>query len=135
MAKLVPFFRIFCRRYCESNNPAFAMAAEALIDGMDLDASWCRMSLGATLLEELKFALKLVEGKGCHIFDPSLGEVTCHVASTEEAQRIRKIPGTEESVFARISSRTASSTAALTVTKYGYPPQSSRILSSPYLSS
>lgn len=73
MPKLLPFFRGLCRRYCESNDLAFAMAAEVLIDGIDLDASWYRMNLNITLPGELIFALKFVKDKDSRIFDLLLG--------------------------------------------------------------
>jgi hypothetical protein len=74
MPKLAPFFKGLCRKYCESHDIVFAIAAEALIDGMDLDESWCRMNLDVTRPEELEFALKLVEGKHSRISDFSLND-------------------------------------------------------------
>jgi len=59
LPKLAPLFRGLCWRYCKIKDPAFAMAAEALIDGVDLDEGLCRMHVGALLPKELKFALKL----------------------------------------------------------------------------
>ena len=56
------------------------MAAEALVDGMNLDEEWCRASLPATQSDELNFALRLVRGKGSRIADFSPNEVTCFIA-------------------------------------------------------
>jgi len=72
------------------------MAAESLVDGLDLDYNWCQENL-ADLPDVLTFALTLVEGKRTRVFDPSLGQVTCFIANKEEARRLHEIPGVQES--------------------------------------
>jgi hypothetical protein len=42
---LGPFFSGQCAGYLGTNHPMFAMAAERLVDGMDLDEEWCRQHI------------------------------------------------------------------------------------------
>lgn len=49
-----------------------AIAAELLVDGMDLSEDWCRLNFHASECDELAFALGLVSGKGSRIDDFSL---------------------------------------------------------------
>ena len=63
LPRLAPFFKGLCRRYISARDPIAAIAAEQLVDGMDLDQNWCRSHLSAVHAEELAFAMTLVEGR------------------------------------------------------------------------
>ena len=91
--RFAPFFTGLCRTYIETKDAMAAIAAEALVDGMNLDEEWCKAYLPATHNDELNFALRLVRGKSSRIADFSPNEVTCFLADHEEAQRMLKIPG------------------------------------------
>lgn len=93
LPRFVPLFMGFCRTYIETQEVTAAIAAELLVDGMNLDGEWCRTHFHASQIDELSFALRLVRGKSSRIADFSPNEVTCFIADHQEAQRIRKIPG------------------------------------------
>lgn len=91
--RLPLFFMGLCKRYFESGDVVFAIAAEQLVDGMDLDEKWCRMHLPIEWPQELNFALGLVKGKPSRISEFFINTVSCFIQNEEEAQRIRKVPG------------------------------------------
>ena len=90
---LGPFFAGQCRKYLELRHATFAMAAEQVVDGMDLDKAWCEQHMRDATPEELNFAFDLVAGKASRIdyFWPD--KITCFIDTEEERQRILKIPG------------------------------------------
>lgn len=91
--RLPLLFTGLCRRYLESGDPISAIAAEQLVDGMDLDGNWCKTIFPAERSQELDFAFALVKGKRSRISEFSSNVVSCFIVSEEEAQRIKKIPG------------------------------------------
>ncbi|KAK2797611.1 hypothetical protein FQN50_009124 [Emmonsiellopsis sp. PD_5] len=93
LPRFAPLFLGFCRTYIETQEVTAAIAAELLVDGMNIDGEWCRTHFHSPQSDELNFALRLVRGKRSRIADFSLNEVTCFIADHQEAQRIRKIPG------------------------------------------
>lgn len=93
LPRFAPLFMGFCRTYIETQEITAAIAAELLVDGMNLDGEWCRTHFHASQIDELNFALRLVKSKGSRIADFSPNEVTCSIVDHQEAQRIRKIPG------------------------------------------
>ena len=93
MPSLLPFFRGLCRNYCETNSAVYAIAAEQLVDGMDLDEVWCRKHMPGLDSKELAYAMTLVEGKSSRIDDFSPNSVTCFIPNEVEAQRVLLIPG------------------------------------------
>ncbi|KAI9848713.1 MAG: hypothetical protein M1837_006800 [Sclerophora amabilis] len=93
MPRFPPFFTGLCRTYTETKEVMAAIAAELLVDGMNLDERWCLAHFPPSQSDALKFALTLIEGKSSRISDFSPNEVTCFIASREEAQRLLKIPG------------------------------------------
>ncbi|KKZ65773.1 hypothetical protein EMCG_08422 [[Emmonsia] crescens] len=93
LPRFVPLFMGFCRTYIETQEVTAAIAAELLVDGMNLDGEWCQAHFHASQIDELSFVLRLIRGKSSRIADFSPNEVTCFIADYQEAQRIRKIPG------------------------------------------
>lgn len=93
LPQFAPLFMGFCRTYIETKEVTAAMAAEALVDGTNLDEEWCRARFPTDQSDELKFALRLVRGKSSRIADFSPNEVTCFIADREGAERMRKVPG------------------------------------------
>jgi hypothetical protein len=71
----------------------YAIAAEQLVDGMDLDEMWCREHMPGPDSKELAYAVTLVEGKNSRIDDFSPNSVTCFIPNKVEAQRVLLIPG------------------------------------------
>lgn len=69
------------------------MAAEQLVDGMDLDEGWLEVQSSAMTLEEKNFATRLVQEKLARIDDFSENEITCYIPNKEEALRVLQIPG------------------------------------------
>jgi hypothetical protein len=90
---LGPFFSGQCAGYLGTNHPMFAMAAERLVDGMDLDEEWCRQHISASASETLSFALTLVAGKASRIDYFSSNTVTCFIPDEQERQRLLRVPG------------------------------------------
>lgn len=69
------------------------MAAEQLVDGMDLDEAWLDVQSAAMTLEETCFATKLVREKKSRIDDFSENQIICYISDKEEALRVLQIPG------------------------------------------
>lgn len=88
-----PFFKGLCRTYIATLDVTAAIAAEMLVDGMDISEDWCHDHLSPLENDELSFALRLVRGKGSRIADFSSNEVTCFITDRQEAQQAQKIPG------------------------------------------
>jgi hypothetical protein len=93
--RLPPLFAGLCRRYLESNDDVAMIAAEQLVDGMDLDGSWCTRNLCNASVEVHQLASGLIAGKQSRIDDFSENKVTCFITNAEEAERLRLIPGYE----------------------------------------
>lgn len=92
--RFTPFFKGLCRMYTETQEITAAIAAEFLVDGMNIDDEWCRTHFEHdSENSERNFALGLVAGKGSRIDDFSLNEVTCFIRDVAEAERIQKTPG------------------------------------------
>jgi hypothetical protein len=70
-----------------------AIAAEQLVDGMNLDEDWCSNHISQERHKELNFALQLVAGKDSRISDFTTNTITDFIASQEEAEMLHKIPG------------------------------------------
>jgi hypothetical protein len=93
--RLPSFFTGLCRKYLESKDDVAMIAAEQLVDGMDLDSSWCTRNLGSTSVEMHQLVNGLIAGKNSRIDDFSGNTITCFIANAEEAARLRLIPGYE----------------------------------------
>ena len=91
--RFVPFFAGLCEMYVDAREVMAMIAAEALVDSMNLDEKWCRDRLQNINPEIVDIALGLVSGKHSRISDFSPNQVTCYVPDTEEALRVRRIPG------------------------------------------
>ena len=91
--RFTPLFKGFCRTYVEAQEATAAMAAECLVDGMNIDEEWCHLHFDAFEHAESSFALKLVKGKRSRIDDFSPNQVTCFIPNLQVAQRLQKIPG------------------------------------------
>ncbi|KAH0545336.1 hypothetical protein FGG08_000635 [Glutinoglossum americanum] len=93
LPRLAPFLSGLIRLFNESKNYVFAMCAEQLVDGMDLDEGWCKSHLNAGFEEEYKFALKLVKGKSSRVAPMCPDFITCYISTPDEAGKVHKIPG------------------------------------------
>jgi hypothetical protein len=93
MPRLAPFFEGYCQKFCDTRDDLSAIAAEQLVDGMDLDADWCSNHISPERHKELDFALVLVAGKHSRISNFTPNTVTGYIASKEEAERLHRIPG------------------------------------------
>jgi hypothetical protein len=91
--RLAPFFKGFCSTYIATQEGTAAIAAELLVDGMDVDEEWCHAHLSTLERDELNFALRLVRGKRSRIPDFSSNEVTCFITDYTEAWQLQKVPG------------------------------------------
>jgi hypothetical protein len=70
------------------------IAAEQLVDGMDLDSGWCTRNLGISV-EMHQLVNGLIASKKSRIDDFSGNTVTCFIANVEEVARLRLILGYE----------------------------------------
>jgi hypothetical protein len=91
--RLAPFLYGLLRQFNESRNYVFAMCAEQLVDGMNLDEDWCKSHLNSRFEEEYKYALKLVKGKGRRISPMYPDCITCYINTPDEARKVCRIPG------------------------------------------
>ncbi|KAL2365200.1 hypothetical protein RJZ56_001818 [Blastomyces dermatitidis] len=91
--RFTPLFRGFCRSYIETQEATAAMAAECLVDGMNINEEWCHAHFDPPESAESGFALRLVNSRGSRIDDFSLNQVTCFIPDLQEAQRLQRIPG------------------------------------------
>ena len=91
--RLVPFFLGHCTRYCNSKAVDSAMAAEQLVDGMNLDEAWLGAQLPAMTSDEISFATKLVREKTSRMDDFSTNQITCYISDKNEAMKVLEIPG------------------------------------------
>ncbi|KAL2368935.1 hypothetical protein BDBG_06425 [Blastomyces gilchristii SLH14081] len=92
LPRFAPFFIGFCRSYVKKQETTSAIAAEMLVDGMDLKEEWCWTHFESES-EELSFALGLIGSKQSRISDFSPNTVTCFIVDDQERQRVKKIPG------------------------------------------
>jgi hypothetical protein len=95
MPRLPSLFSGFCHRFLESHDDVAMMAAEQLVDGMDLDEGWCQRNLRTSSPEVFKLANRLVVEKRSRLDDFSENTVTCFIPNDKEAARVRRIPGYE----------------------------------------
>ena len=90
---LPAFFLGACQRYSSTQDPIFAMIAQQLVDGMDLDEQWCSCFVPSSMDKELDFALSLVIKKS----EPEVGwkpdTIPRFNAEQAEALDILHIPG------------------------------------------
>ena len=93
--RLPTLFVGLCRRYLELNDDVAMIAAEQLVDGMNLDEDWCSRNLCKTSLQIQELANGMIAGKQSRIDDFSENAITCFITNTEEAERLRLIPGYE----------------------------------------
>jgi len=93
--RLPSLFAGLCWRYLESKDDVAMIAAEQLVDGMDLDDSWCTANLCNTSFEIYQLANGLIASKQSRIDDFSENTVTCFITNADEAERLRLIPGYE----------------------------------------
>lgn len=96
LPRLPPLFGGLCQRFLDTRDDIAMIAAEQLVDGMDLDDGWCERNFGGNSnLEVFHLAIGLVAGKHSRIDDFSENMVTCFIPNDEEARRVRQIPGYE----------------------------------------
>lgn len=91
--RFAPFFLGYVRTYTETSEATAAIAAELLVDGMNLDNQWCKAHCPISESDMLNFALRLVRGKSSRIADFSGNEVTCFISNWEEARKMAEISG------------------------------------------
>jgi hypothetical protein len=82
-----------CTRYIQSRDVVYAMAAEQLVDGMDIDVAWCQIHLALLFPHEQQFACDLIAGKLGRMDDFSENKITCYVADSKDLSNLRRIPG------------------------------------------
>lgn len=84
-----------CRRFLESHDDIAMIAAEQLVDGMDLDEGWRDRNLSSVGSEVLEVVSRLIAGKTSRLDDSSENVITCFIANKDEVERVRKIAGYE----------------------------------------
>jgi hypothetical protein len=87
------FLGALCSRYIQSRDTMYAISAEQLVDGMDIDTAWCHLQLTQLSPVEKQFISDLIEGKRGRMDDFSENEITCYVADIQHATSLRQIPG------------------------------------------
>ncbi|KAL9107830.1 MAG: hypothetical protein Q9227_007345 [Pyrenula ochraceoflavens] len=92
--RLPQYFTSLCLDYFQNENAMARIAAEQLIDGMNIDHAWCEKHLVQNP-KILSLGKRLVDGKTARIDDFSPNLITCFIASEAEASRLCMIPGYE----------------------------------------
>lgn len=92
--RLPPLFAGLCQRFFDSYDDVAMIAAEQLVDGMDLDEDWCERNLRNASPKVRQLASRLVAEKHLRLDDFSENMVTCFVTAGE-AKRLRLIVGYE----------------------------------------
>lgn len=83
----------YARRYVESQDDPSMIAAEQLVDGMDLDEAWCKRHLNGVEPGVVDVIVDRVQTKHQRLDDFSENTVTCYVKDEEAAALIRQIYG------------------------------------------
>lgn len=95
----IPFPRLssllvgLCRRYLDQADDAAMIAAEQLVDGMNLDQDWCSRNISAAGADVWELSQQLILGKSSRMDQFSGNKVTCFMADEAEAKQLRTIPG------------------------------------------
>ncbi|TVY83018.1 hypothetical protein LSUE1_G002428 [Lachnellula suecica] len=86
-----------CQKYLQSYDDIAMIAAEQLVDGMNLDESWCERNLHPSKItpEARQLATRLAAGRISRLDEFSENTITCFIADESEAKRLQKIPGYE----------------------------------------
>jgi hypothetical protein len=91
--RLASLFVGLCRRYLDHGDDAAMIAAEQLVDGMNLDLDWCSRNITTAGADVCELSQQLILGKTSGMDEFSGNEVTCYVADEAEAKLLRGIPG------------------------------------------
>ncbi|EPE06099.1 hypothetical protein F503_02928 [Ophiostoma piceae UAMH 11346] len=83
----------FARRYLDQKDDTAMIAAEQLVDGMDVDESWCARHLRGESQSVISLIRGLVQGKASRLDDFSDYHVTCFLKDEAVARLVRGIPG------------------------------------------
>ncbi|EEP77651.1 predicted protein [Uncinocarpus reesii 1704] len=89
------------QRYLESKEYAMAVCVEELVDGMNLDETWCLNHLDTEKNKVVECILDRIASKGSRISEFQPGNITCFVETEEEARDLRMIPGYDEPSWTR----------------------------------
>ena len=92
---LGPLLSSCSQRYTSSQDVIPAMAVDGLVDGMDLDESWCERNLINIEPKSLEFVLSRVRSRSSRIDYFSPNTITCIIANSEERERLLNVPGRE----------------------------------------
>ena len=95
MPCLGPYFSGLCRRYLDLGDDVAMIAAEQLVDGMNLDQNWVTKNIASAEQDVQELARQLIHGKASRLDDLSGNTITCFVANEDEAEALRNIPGFE----------------------------------------
>ncbi|KAH8883277.1 hypothetical protein GQ53DRAFT_732457 [Thozetella sp. PMI_491] len=77
LPRLAALLKGLARRYLDTEDDAAMIATEQLVDGMDLDQSWCSKNLDKTDREALGLITSLVDGKKSRMDDFNGNLITC----------------------------------------------------------
>lgn len=67
--RLPSLFAGLCQRFLDTHDDVAMIAAEQLVDGMDLDRGWCERNLCSVSPEVIQLAIRLVAGKHSRLDD------------------------------------------------------------------
>lgn len=93
--QLRPYLIGLCTRYLEFEDDVAMIAAEQLVDGMDITQDWCTKHLTDASSNVHQLIERLVADKGLRLDDFNGNKITCYVADEGEAERLKSLPGYE----------------------------------------
>lgn len=88
-------------KYIETDDLNMAICAEQLVDGMDLEKTWCLNHLDTSLSQGIRFIFSLIDSKQLRISQFEPNNITRFVANKEEASALPRIPGYNELSWSR----------------------------------
>jgi hypothetical protein len=93
MPHLAPYLDGLCSRYLEFGDDIAMIAAEQLVDGMDINQDWCTNHLKGAKSSVCQLVARLVASKGSRLDDFNGNKITCYIADEAEAESVKLIPG------------------------------------------
>ncbi|KAF2435245.1 hypothetical protein EJ08DRAFT_656863 [Tothia fuscella] len=93
MPRLSPLLQGLAQRYLDASDAVAMIAAEQLVDGMDVDECWAKKNLADARADVQDLITRLISGKYSRLDDFSENTVTCFLADEREAERVKNIPG------------------------------------------
>lgn len=95
--RLAPLLKGLARRFLDTRDDVAMIAVEQLVDGMNLDEAWVERQLGGADATLLDLVMSQIRSKKSRIDYYMDNQITCFISDQEEAEKVRLIPGFDNS--------------------------------------